>query len=181
MVNIKALPHKLPVREILISLIISIAIITASACLGYHAESITADVEITTTHIEAHDIFLNNVSMLGLNVLGSLLLGIPNLISGIMNGYSIGSFIALGGNNMGIEWVVRSLLPHAWLEVPVIVLAISFGVLPWILLISGLRKNKDEKKSQFIALSRYLLIAAGISALLLIPAAIIESNISMMI
>lgn len=181
MENIKALPLKWPVREIIVSLVIAVAILAAAACLGYQMENTTTEAEISLSRIGALDIFLNNVSMLGLNVLGALLLGIPNLISGVMNGYSIGSFIAIGRNNFGIGWVARSLLPHAWLEVPVIVLAISFGVLPWILIISGLRKSKEEKKALFISLTKYLLIAAVLSALMLIPASIIESHISMMI
>ena len=57
--------------------------------------------------LTAGDIFLNNLSMLGVSALGAFLLGIPNLISGLMNGYALGSYVCLAGRQFGTGWMLR--------------------------------------------------------------------------
>ena len=181
MASIRALWRKPLRKKILISWVLAMLLMLASACLGFEMQSASGGEIAAVNFIPAREIFINNLSMLGMNLLGILLLGIPNLISGVMNGYAMGSFASIAGKQFGIGWALKAILPHGWLELPVILLAISFGAVPWIYIISRLRCPNQNRKTLLKQLVKYLCIASLICVAALLLAAIIEASVSMQI
>lgn len=180
MENTKALQRDSLKRSVCIAWLLALALILASACTGYALQSSDGgDVIAVKNTIPAMDIYRNNLAMLGMNVLGAFLLGIPNLISGLMNGYALGSFVCIAARQFGAEWILRSILPHGWLEIPAILIAVSFGALPWIYIGRRLRHPERSRGALAKQLSRYLCAAALACAAALFLAAVIEANISM--
>ena len=72
-----------------------------------------------------------------------------------------------------------ALLLHGWLEIPVILTAISFGTLPWIYMAHRMRFPERSRRSLAGQLGRYLLFAALACAAALLLAAVLEANVSM--
>ena len=165
-------------RNIIISWLLALLLVIAAAAAGYDLQGADSDATVSINIISARDIFLNNLTMLGLNLLGVFLLGIPNLITGVLNGYALGSYIA-AGRLFGPGWALRTILPHGWLEIPVILTAISFGAIPWIYISHRLRFPDRSRRTLRMRLGRYLAIAALACAAALLLAAFIEANISM--
>ncbi|MGN0184405.1 MAG: stage II sporulation protein M [Aristaeellaceae bacterium] len=180
MENIKASQRDSLKRSVCIAWLLALALILASACAGYALQrSDGGDAIAVENAIPAMDIYRNNLAMLGMNVLGAFLLGIPNLISGLMNGYALGSFACIAARQFGTKWILRSILPHGWLEIPVILIAVSFGALPWIYIGRRLRCPERSRRALARQLGRYLCVAALACAAALLLAAVIEANISM--
>lgn len=160
--------------------LISLVLFLAAAGAGYALQQADGgEVVAVKNALSAGDIFLNNLSMLLVNALGAFLLGIPNLISGLMNGYALGSYVCLAGRQFGAGWMLRALLPHGWLEIPVILTAISFGMLPWIYMARRMRDPERSRRSLAGKLGKYLLFAALACAAALWLAAVLEANVSM--
>ena len=160
------------------SCLLGALLLLAGAAFGFHSAQMTGE----TAALEAHgtmEIFRNNAGMLGWNLLGMLLLGLPNMVSGAMNGYALGSAAAISLRQYGAAWMVRAFLPHAILELPVIVVSVSLGFLPWMLIGLRIRQPEHARRPLLAALGKAVIgIAAACVALLLI-AAWIEANISM--
>ena len=160
--------------------IVSLVLFLAAAGAGYALQQADGGEAVAVKNaLTAGDIFLNNLSMLGVSALGAFLLGIPNLISGLMNGYALGSYVCLAGRQFGTGWMLRALLPHGWLEIPVILTAISFGTLPWIYMAHRMRFPERSRRSLAGQLGRYLLFAALACAAALLLAPVLEANVSM--
>ncbi len=178
MESIKASQRRRFRRWVLFSYAMTAVLLITSAAFGYHASS-ALDETAELGAIPFPDIYRNNVSMLGTNMLGALLLGIPNLISGIMNGYAMGSAAAISLRQFGGAWMARSFLPHGVLEIPVILVSVSLGLLPWLLIANRIRRPGESQKPMIAAAVKYM-IAAGIAcAAILLPAAWVEANVSM--
>ena len=157
------------------SWIISIALFLVSASYGYHTEV----VPIEKASIPMMEIYLNNMQMFLTNVAGVLLLGIPNLISGFLNGYAAGEALHSATNAFGSSWIFKNFLPHGILEIPMIVLAVSFGIIPWIILYRKIRVPNQSAKKLLLESVKYLFTMICLAAVLLFIAAFIESYISM--
>ena len=157
------------------SWIIAIALFLASASYGYHTDVIP----IERASISMMDIYCNNMKMFLTNVTGVFLLGIPNLISGFLNGYAAGEALHCATNTFGSSWIFKNFLPHGILEIPMIVLAVSFGMIPWIILYRKIRVPNQSLKRMCLESVKYLLFMLCLAAFILFLAAFIESYISM--
>lgn len=157
------------------SWIISIALFLASASYGYQAEILPVE----KANIPMMEIYFNNMQMFLTNVSGIFFLGIPNLISGFLNGYAAGEAMHSATNAFGTSWIIKNFLPHGILEIPMIVLAVSFGMIPWIILYKKIRVPNQSLKKLFQESIKYLVTMICLAAAVLFVAAFIESYISM--
>jgi len=167
-------------RNIFLSWLAAAAIMLLAGLYGWHAQSMAGAGESAAANfIHAMEIFKNNISMLGGNLFGVLGLGIPNLISGVMNGYTMGGVFSLALSQFGPMWFFTDILPHGILEIPVIVASVSVGILPWMLIASRIYHPEDDRRLLMRMALKYLVILAAVCSAALLAAAFIESYISM--
>lgn len=167
-------------RNIVLSWLAAAAVILLAGLYGWHAQSMAgAGEQAVANYIPAMDIFKNNISMLGVNLLGVIGLGIPNLISGVMNGFTMGGVFALALDQFGPMWFFTDILPHGIFEIPVIIAGVSVGVLPWMLIASRIYHPEDDRKALLRMALKYLVVLAAVCTAALLAAAFIESFISM--
>ena len=178
MENIRA-PWEARLRKwIVLSWGLAAAVMLAAAAFGYQAEAALGGAA-TVQKIDAASIFRNNAAMLGSNLLGVLTLGLTNLASGLLNGYAMGSAACISIHQFGWGWMLKSFLPHGILEIPVILLSVSMGAAPWMLLAQRVKYGRGDTGKMAQALGKYLMATVCVCLLALGLAAVIEANISM--
>lgn len=167
-------------RNIIISWLAAAAVMLLAGVYGWHVQSVAGAGEgAAANYIPAMEIFKNNISMLGGNLLGVLGLGIPNFISGVMNGFTMGSVFSLALSRFGPMWFFTDILPHGIFEIPVIVASVSVGILPWMLIANRIYHPEDDRRALLRMALKYLAILAAVCTAALLAAAFIESFISM--
>ena len=167
-------------KNVALSWLAAAAIMLLAGLFGWQEQLSTGAGEIASANfIPAMEIFKNNISMMGVNLLGVLTLGIPNLISGVMNGYAMGSAFALALGQFGPVWFFTDILPHGIFEIPVIVASVSVGVLPWMMIANRIYHPEDNRKQLLVCILKYLAVLAAVCCAALLAAAFIESYVSM--
>lgn len=128
-------------------------------------------------------IFLNNAIKTVLVVFSGILLGVLPLFMLIANGMILGYVLSLQENESTITIVLKGILPHGIIEIPVILLACAYGLklgmLVWKMGIQLL--VPAEKRSAGIEFKRILQLSKPLSVvivILLFVAAIIESTLT---
>ncbi len=178
MENTKLSPSEIVRGWLLRASLLAALILLAGGTFGFQSARFTGETA-TLEAIGAGDIFRNNAGMLLTNLLGVLLLGLPNLVSGAMNGYALGSAAAISLRQYGGLWLVRAFLPHAVLELPVIVVSVAVGFLPWLWIARRIRHHGEPRHALLGAVAKALLAVAGVCLLVLLAAAWIEARVSM--
>ncbi|MDR6555274.1 stage II sporulation protein M [Paenibacillus qinlingensis] len=128
-------------------------------------------------------IFLNNAIKSVLIVFCGLFLGILPLFMLIANGMILGYVLSLQTNESTLAIVVKGILPHGIIEIPVILLACAYGLklgmLVWKMGVQLL--VPAEKRSARLEMKRVLQLTKPLSVgivVLLFIAAIIESTLT---
>lgn len=156
---------------------VSAALFLASASYGYHTQII----QVEKACIPMPDIYFNNMKMFLTNLTGVFFMGIPNLISGFLNGYAAGEAVHSAVGTFGTSWLFRNFIPHGIFEIPVILLAVSFGMIPWLILYKKIRNPEESLKRLCLEAAGYLGRMVILAAAALFIAALIESKISMVL
>ena len=166
-------------KECIIILISTITIFVFSLFFGaYLGDELFNPEEIELVKKNTAEIFINNFNVVVTNLIGIVFLGIPNIISCILSGFYLGIAISSTCNKFGMAWTISSFTPHSIFEIPVIIITSSYGALPWIMIISMIKKKHNLKKKASIYL-KIILLTLLVSIPLLLLAAYIESHISM--
>ncbi|WP_462413177.1 stage II sporulation protein M [Neobacillus sp. Marseille-QA0830] len=160
-------------KIIVISYILTIFILTLSFIGGYYSEDTHMKDNMTYSFAK---ILVNNMTLSFLLFLGILSLGLVNIGLAILNGFTIGSVFSYGVNHWGIFDSLLKIVPHGIFEIPSMIISISVGFLPILLMIQmGRSKNRINVKFYI----KYIFFALLAVCLLNILAALIEANISM--
>jgi len=135
-----------------------------------------SDIKLDPQSYKMIEIFINNfkVAMI-IWISGLLTLGIASSLLLVVNGGVLGGAIAILVSNYGIFSVVRYILPHAILEIPVYIMfsSMSFELLRLII-------NRCLGKDFTIHI-RHSIFCFIAGVVLLIIAAIIESSVSVIV
>ncbi|OCT10887.1 hypothetical protein A8709_04100 [Paenibacillus pectinilyticus] len=128
-------------------------------------------------------IFLNNAIKSVVIVFTGLLLGILPLFMIIANGMILGYVLSLQTNGSTLTVVLKGILPHGIIEIPVILIACAYGLkLGMLVWKMGLQVAVPiEKKSARLEIRRILQLTKPLSVgivILLLFAAIIESTLT---
>jgi stage II sporulation protein M len=73
-------------------------------------------------------IFINNVTVGLISILGGIILAIPPLFFSILNGFIVGFVAFTFIQEQGIWFVIVGLLPHGIIEIPAILLSMAMGM-----------------------------------------------------
>ena len=123
------------------------------------------------------DIFLNNIGVAGIGIVGGFILGIGPFLVVVVNGFLLGFitisvFNIMSGDFFSALWfLILGLLPHGILEIPAFLVAAVLG------LRLGMNWTKAERGSRFAVFKKdFLYTAKGfvIITLVLFLAALIE-------
>ncbi len=182
MVNSMTQYRKVFYKYILFSVFAAVLLFTAAAAYGADTQIRYSEQyqDLTLNWEPTRDIFINNATVFLGNVSGCILFGIPNFISIVQNGYLFGALWAVIAQEYNAAWAAAHFLPHAILEIPVILLAFSYGVLPWYVIREGQAGKRKDKRFWQLPL-RYVGLSAVACMIVLLAAAAIESGISMRI
>ncbi|WNR44244.1 stage II sporulation protein M [Paenibacillus roseipurpureus] len=128
-------------------------------------------------------IFLNNAIKSILIIFAGLLLGVWPLFMLVANGMILGYVLSLQTNENTLSIVMKGILPHGIIEIPVILIACAYGLklgmLVWKmgvqLLVPPERRTASVEMKRILHLTKPLIV--GMVVLLLI-AAIIESTLT---
>lgn len=137
-----------------------------------------AEMDVSGVWESTMEIFSNNLSLLVLNFLGIFTLGAINIYTLLINALDLGETVAIAFHYLDAKTVLLRIVPHAILELPVIILGISVGFLPWLLIYSKVRAPECTSNLIRMAIGFICKLFLVCVALTLI-AAVIESNISM--
>jgi stage II sporulation protein M len=114
-------------------------------------------------------ILLNNTVASFLFLISGVLIGLPPLLFIIMNGFIVGWISYNAAKEIGLAFVLLTLLPHGLIEIPAISLSASMGVGIGYKIINKLRKQngvtayiKESMRLFIFKIIPLLILAAGI-------------------
>jgi stage II sporulation protein M len=160
-------------KIILTSYIIAIIILILSFIGGFNTEDDFVKTEITYTFTS---ILFNNLSVSILFFLGIFSFGAINIGLAILNGFTIGSIFSYGVTHLGIWDSLLKIIPHGIFEIPSIIISISVGFIPMLLIIKRSKTNEKIKIGYYM---KYICFALLMVILLNILSAFIEVYITM--
>jgi len=123
-------------------------------------------------------LFVHNFSYHILNVLGMITLGLYNFFSLTLNGLVIGTTLKYAIKEYGFLTSFLRLFIHGFLEVPLILLSSSIGIMP---LISIIYHVSQEKKFHFKKFLKNILLLLLILLIFTLIAAFLEAHVSSLI
>lgn len=165
-------------KNIIISWAITLILFILFIFIGYKTvPSDTSNIDSNIINYKISEIFLNNSKITLYNYIGILSLGSFNLFNLINNGLIIGHVLKFGIGEFGLLTSILKLLPHAIFEIPAIIISISVGFLPIIVLISKSKKHHDTTNFKYYC--KYIFYSFLFVTFLNFIAAIVESTISM--
>lgn len=133
-------------------------------------------------------IFLNNAVKCVLIVFLGLMLGVIPLLFILLNGMVMGYLIFVLQTDQGtastIEMLVKGILPHGIIEIPVLLLASAYGMKMGAAVLSELIRavgRKSNRPNQLRSMLKLSLPLSGFIVISLLVAALIESFITPMV
>lgn len=160
-------------KVILISYLLSLMLLTCSFIAGYSFETQYTTTEQKYTFSE---IFINNTQISFLLFAGIFTLGLLNIVIGLVNGFAIGSIMNYAFSELQPLEIFLKLVPHGFFEIPSLILSISIGFLPLLIIFDrGHGKNNVSIKFYLKYVFFSLIAVLGLNAI----AAFIETSISM--
>lgn len=121
-------------------------------------------------------IFQNNIKALLFMMFGGVFFGLVPFFAILFNGFAVGIVMAMNlYQGRSLAFILAAMLPHGILELPVIMLAASFGMKLGFELIFPYSKNRPKALKQNLKDS---LLALGILVPLLFVAAAIEAMVT---
>ena len=129
--------------------------------------------------ISLFSIFLNNLTVIAILVLGGFIFGIPTLLNLFSNGYMFGIIFAVYSKTFRIDQFLLLTLLHGIFEIPAIIIAGAAGFKIPYEIVRYLLGRKDQPLTKE-DIKEYLTLAA-ISVILIVIAAWIEANVTLQI
>ncbi|MCW4050652.1 MAG: stage II sporulation protein M [Candidatus Bathyarchaeota archaeon] len=115
----------------------------------------------------------NNVMASFIFFVSGVLVGIPPLIFIVLNGFFVGWICYVAGSELGLGFVIATLLPHGVIEIPTITLAAAMGV--------GLGYQIVHKLRRQGGLQQYVTESLNVFVTRMIPFLIVAGAIETMI
>lgn len=156
------------------SILLALTIFIISVVIGYSIDlGFESGEKFTASTIE---VFLHNLSLCLIFIIGVLSFGIVSLFLLFINGVYLGSAINFYVANYSFKKMTLIFAPHAIFELPAIILSASIGFL--LLLIAVERGNKGDRIPMKVYL-KYIIKCIIIVIILLGIASLLETNVSM--
>lgn len=162
--------------EIVSILLGAMILFAVSASVGFYISSnnyFESSVELE--RVAFAPIFINNVIALIISVLGIVIMGVPSYVNGIVTGFSLGGALGASIKQFGWSWTLVTMVPHSIFELPVIIISVSYGFIPWKVLGERLRNPDLKVKQLLMRWRKYVIISFLCSIPLLVLAAVLES------
>ncbi|MBZ4226406.1 stage II sporulation protein M [Bacillus wiedmannii] len=173
MVNIRRLILNEKSKIQIISIVLSMAIFIVASFIGYYIDLGFENEKFTAGTI---DIFLNNLTVCLIFIIGILSFGMISLFLLFINGVYLGAALNYYIKHNSLEEMLRIFIPHAIFEIPAIILSASMGFL---LILFVIEKGYGRQNLSIKFYLMYILKCTIIVIILLGIAAFIEVHVSM--
>ncbi|WP_284009759.1 stage II sporulation protein M [Haloarcula pelagica] len=130
--------------------------------------------EITTVSIA-----VNNLTAMGVMLLGAVSLGLVTVLGLVLNGLLIGVVVGLAGQELPSMVILALLLPHGIVEIPALLIVAAIGLRFGRLTVRYLRGTEDRLVTEQALREAGWLV--GVACVLVLVAAYIEANVTLAI